>query len=97
MRWPRPTASRPHGPVWCWGGEGCSVILRGIKRDGQFRGLPDRLADGTPRLVASLLARHAEQSGLYDPAVMGMPLGFPPIPDEEIDLINTWIEQGAPE
>lgn len=29
--------------------------------------------------------------------VMGMPLGFPPIPDEEIDFINTWIEQGAPE
>jgi mono/diheme cytochrome c family protein len=72
-------------------------ILRGIKRDGQFRGLPDRLADGTPRLVASLLARHAELSGHYEPAVLGMPLGLPPIPDEEIDLINTWIEQGAPE
>jgi hypothetical protein len=27
--------------------------------------------------------------------VLGMPMGFPPIPDEEIDLINTWIEQGA--
>jgi hypothetical protein len=72
-------------------------ILRGIKRDGQFRGLPDRLEDGTPRLVASLLARHAELDGHYDPALLGMPLGFPPIPDEEIDLINTWIEQGAPE
>lgn len=72
-------------------------LLRGIKRDGQFHGLPDRLADGTPRLVASLLARHAELAGHYDPALMGMPLGFPPIPDEEIDLINTWIEQGAPE
>ncbi|WP_257458402.1 c-type cytochrome [Archangium lipolyticum] len=72
-------------------------ILRGIKRDGRFRGLPDRLENGTPRLVASLLARHAELSGNYDPAVMGMPLGLPPIPNEEIDLIYTWIEQGAPE
>ncbi|WP_224364370.1 c-type cytochrome [Hyalangium versicolor] len=72
-------------------------ILRGIKRDGQFRGLPDRQEDGTPRLVASLLARHTELDGHYDAALMGMPLGFPPIPDEEIDLIYTWIEQGAPE
>ncbi|MFY0562212.1 c-type cytochrome [Archangium lansingense] len=72
-------------------------ILRGVKRDGQFRGFPDRLEDGTPRLIASLLARHAELDGHYDSEVMGMPLGFPPIPDEEIDLIHTWIEQGAPE
>lgn len=72
-------------------------ILRGVKRDGQFRGFPDRLEDGTPRLTASLLARHVELDGHYGSAVMGMPLGFPPIPDEEIDLIHTWIEQGAPE
>ncbi|KFE69182.1 c-type cytochrome [Hyalangium minutum] len=72
-------------------------ILRGVKRDGQFRGFPDRLEDGTPRLIASLLARHVELDGHYGSAVMGMPLGFPPIPDEEIDLISTWIEQGAPE
>lgn len=72
-------------------------LLRGVKRDGKFRGLPDRLEDGTPRLVASLLARHAELGGGADPEVLGMPLGFPPIADEEIDLINTWIEQGARE
>ncbi|NVJ13998.1 c-type cytochrome [Myxococcus sp. AM010] len=72
-------------------------ILRGIKRDGQFRGLPDRMEDGTPRLVASLVARHAELDGHAHPSVTGMPLGFPPLPDEDIDLIFTWIEQGAPE
>lgn len=72
-------------------------IIRGIKRDGRFRGLPDRLEDGTPRLVASLLARHAEMDGQTHPEVMGMPLGFPPISEEEIDLVSTWIEQGAPE
>ena len=72
-------------------------IVRGVKRDGQFRGQPDRLLDGTPRLVASLLARQAELEGQVDPDVLGMPLGFPPIPDEEIDLVNTWLEQGARE
>ncbi|MDY7232905.1 c-type cytochrome [Hyalangium rubrum] len=72
-------------------------ILRGINRDGRFQGLPDRLEDGTPRLVASLRARHAELNGRYDPTVLGMPLGLPPLPDEDIDLIYTWIEQGAPE
>ncbi len=70
-------------------------IVRGVRRDGQFRGQPDRLSDGTPRLVASLLARQAELQGQVDPEVLGMPLGFPPIPDDEIDLINTWLEQGA--
>ena len=72
-------------------------IVRGIRRDGQFRGLPDRLADGTPRLVASLIARRGELEGHPHPEVLGMPLGFPPIADAEIDLISTWIEQGAPE
>lgn len=72
-------------------------IVRGLWRDGQFRGQPDRLEDGTPRMVASLLARQAELDGHADPAVLGMPLGFPPIPDEDIDLINTWIVRGVPE
>lgn len=72
-------------------------ILRGIQRDGRFRGLPDRLEDGTPRLVASLIARQGELEGHAHPEVLGMPLGLPPIPDEEVDLIATWIEQGAPE
>ncbi|NOK23416.1 cytochrome oxidase, partial [Corallococcus carmarthensis] len=72
-------------------------IVRGVKRDGQFRGLPDRLEDGTPRLVAALLARQGELEGHFQPEVLGMPLGLPPIPEEEIDLVFTWIEQGAPE
>ncbi|RKG69103.1 cytochrome oxidase [Corallococcus sp. CA054B] len=72
-------------------------LLRGIRRDGQFRGLPDRLEDGTPRLVAALLARQGELDGHFQPGVLGMPLGLPPIPEEDIDLIFSWIEQGAPE
>ncbi len=72
-------------------------IVRGIRRDGKFRGLPDRMEDGMPRLVASLVARHAEWDGHAQPGVLGMPLGLPPLPDEDIDLLFTWIEQGAPE
>ena len=72
-------------------------IKRGVWRDGQFRGQPDALEDGTPRLVASLLARQAELDGHADSQVLGMPLGFPPIPDDDIDLINTWIVRGSPE
>ncbi|RKI01747.1 cytochrome c family protein [Corallococcus sp. AB038B] len=56
-------------------------IVRGIQRDGQFRGLPDRLEDGTPRLVAALLARQGELDGHFQPGVLGMPLGLPPIPE----------------
>lgn len=72
-------------------------VRRGIKRDGGFLGQPDRMPNGVPRLVASLMARKAEMRGTYDPALLGMPLGFPPLPDDEIDLIYTWLERGAPE
>lgn len=70
-------------------------ILRGVQRDGLFRGQPDRLDDGMPRLVASLLARREEVEGHFEGPVLGMPLGFPPLPDAEIDLIFTWVEQYA--
>jgi hypothetical protein len=55
----------------------------------------ERLPDGTPRLLAALLARHAEQAGLPG-AVRGMPLGLPPVGPEEIQLVETWIAQGRP-
>ncbi len=29
--------------------------------------------------------------------LLGMPLGFPPIPMERIRLLDTWIRQGMPE
>lgn len=53
-------------------------------------------ADGTPRVVAHLLARHAEQAGAPVPGVLGMPLGLPAIPLEDVALVDTWIAQGAP-
>ena len=50
--------------------------------------------DGQPRIVAHLLARHAEVAGRPVEGVRGMPLGLPPIPMEDIVLLKTWIEQG---
>ena len=42
-------------------------------------------------------ARHAEEAGRPDPAVRGMPLGLPPIPLEDIQLVESWIAQGRPQ
>lgn len=52
-------------------------------------------AEGVPRLVRALLARHDEMAG-EDGPVRGMPLGYAPIPLEEIQLVETWIAQGRP-
>lgn len=54
-------------------------------------------ASGTPRIVAAMLARHAEVAGNPSDAIRGMPLGLPPMSLEEIQLVETWISQGAPE
>ncbi|HRG95516.1 MAG TPA: c-type cytochrome [Polyangiaceae bacterium] len=52
--------------------------------------------DGVPRLVASLLARHAEEAGAETGPVRGMPLAYPPLALEDIQLVDTWISQGRP-
>jgi cytochrome c1 len=52
-------------------------------------------AEGVPRLVRALLARHEEEAGRVGP-VRGMPLGFPPLGREDIQLVETWIAQGRP-
>ena len=46
------------------------------------------------RLVAALLARHAEQAGAPIAGVRGMPLGLPALPAEDIQLVESWIAQG---
>jgi cytochrome c2 len=55
-----------------------------------------KMKDGTPRLIASLYARHAEVAGKPNPEVRGMPLGLPPVPMKDIQLLATWIAQGRP-
>ena len=55
-------------------------------------------AEGVPRLVRAMLARHDEVDGAVASAgdVRGMPLGYDPLPVEEIQLVDTWIAQGRP-
>jgi hypothetical protein len=55
-----------------------------------------RDGEGVPRLVRSLLARHDEESGAATASVRGMPLGYEPLPLDEIQLVDTWIAQGRP-
>jgi cytochrome c5 len=52
--------------------------------------------DGVPRLVRALLARHAEERGAATGEVRGMPLGYPALSLEDIQLVETWIAQGRP-
>lgn len=63
---------------------------------GRRHSLFEPMPDGTPRLVAALWARHREVAGRPDPGVRGMPLGLPPLPPEQIQLVATWVAQGRP-
>jgi len=56
----------------------------------------EKAADGTPRLVRSLLARRDEEAGHPDAQLRGMPLGYPSLTPEEIQLVETWVAQGRP-
>jgi cytochrome c5 len=54
-------------------------------------------AEGVPRLVRAMLARYDEEIGGNPTGeVRGMPLGYEPLPLEEIQLVETWIAQGRP-
>lgn len=70
-------------------------VMAGYTDDaGERHSVFAKTKDGTPRIVASLMARHAERLGLVNEEVRGMPLGLPPLPLEDIQLLVTWIEQG---
>jgi cytochrome c2 len=51
---------------------------------------------GGSRLVAALVARHEETAGRPVAEVRGMPMGLPGLPAEDIQLVETWVSQGAP-
>ncbi len=53
-------------------------------------------SEGVPRLVRAMLARREEVNGAIPGEVRGMPLGYDPLPPEEIQLVDTWIAQGRP-
>ena len=63
---------------------------------GERRSIFAKLPDGTPRIVAHLVARHAEGSGASG-ELRGMPLGLPPLSLEQIQLVESWVVQGRPQ
>ena len=72
------------------------VMSGRINDSGERESLFVPLKDGTPRLVAALMARHSEQAGSPNPDVRGMPLSLPALPAEDIQLVESWIAQGRP-
>ena len=73
-----------------------SILAGYIDEKGERRSLFEPLADGTPRLVAALLARHDEARGMPRDGLRGMPLGLPPLSPEDIQLVESWVAQGKP-
>jgi mono/diheme cytochrome c family protein len=67
-----------------------------LDQQGERQSVFAKVSDGTPRLVAGLMARYAEEAGQPNPELRGMPLGLPPLPLEEIQLVESWIAQGRP-
>jgi len=64
---------------------------------GQRRSVFLPVADGTPRLLAVLIARQHELRGEELPGLRGMPLGLPALTPEQIQLVESWIAQGRPQ
>jgi cytochrome c2 len=64
---------------------------------GQRRSVFLPVADGTPRLLAVLLARQREMHDDIVPGLRGMPLGLPALSPEQIQLVESWIRQGRPQ
>lgn len=73
------------------------VASGAFDEQGERRSVFVKLSDGTPRLVAILLARQKETDGQIVPGLRGMPLGLPPLSPEQIQLVESWIAQGRPQ
>ncbi|MFT7581747.1 MAG: cytochrome c1 [Myxococcota bacterium] len=73
-----------------------SMASGSIGEDGERRSVFAKLANGTPRLVEHLYARHLEVAGRPVAGIRGMPLGLPPVSLETIQLVESWIAQGRP-
>jgi len=67
-------------------------VLRGAQRRPRS---PSVIIGEPPPLVATLMRRYHEEAGEWSDAP-GMPLGLPPLPPEKIQLVTTWLAQGAP-
>ncbi len=69
-------------------------IMSGALDEAGQRASIFRMTNGSPRIIAALMARHSEDAGSPVSNVRGMPLGLPPLALEEIQLVETWVTQG---
>lgn len=68
----------------------------GIDASGQRVSLFTKTSEGLPLLVAALIARVREDQRVVSDEVRGMPLGLPALSPEQIQLVESWVEQGRP-
>ena len=73
-----------------------SIAAGLVDGDGERQSLFTPNLDGIPHLVAVLRARQAEEAGSPVPGLRGMPLGLPALTPKELQLVESWIEQGRP-
>jgi mono/diheme cytochrome c family protein len=73
-----------------------SVAAGRVDDKGERHSLFEKTADGTPRILVALLNRGKEEAGKPDPEIRGMPLGYPSLSPEDLQLVETWVSQGRP-
>jgi hypothetical protein len=67
-----------------------------VDADGERHSVFAPIGDGTPRIVAAVLARQREQVGKPSEEVRGMPLGLPALSAEQVQILESWVAQGRP-
>ena len=72
------------------------VAAGSLDDHGERRSIFLPLSDGTPRLLAHLLARQQEEVGRTISGIRGMPLGLPALSPQQLQLVESWIAQGRP-
>lgn len=68
----------------------------GVDAAGRRVSLFAKTSEGLPLLVAALVARSREEAGAASGEVRGMPLGLPALTPEQVQLVESWVEQGRP-
>lgn len=74
-----------------------SVLLGLRGKDGISQNILKKNGQGVPKVIQHLIQRHREVNQGEQTTTLGMPLGLPPLPPEDINLFWGWIEQGARE
>lgn len=72
------------------------IIAGDVDDKGERQSVFAKDAEGVPRIVRALIARHDEEQGAETGKVRGMPLGYAPLSAEDIQLVETWAAQGRP-